>query len=270
MKTFVETLPHGARLRGYLHEQTGNSGEIGWGPRPAMIICPGGGYVFTSPREADPPAIAFLNMGFQVFLLDYRVGNQAGNQQPMEDLARSILLVRSQAEEWNIDPSKLAVLGFSAGAHLAGCLGVHWNDEEIARRCAAKDQRALRPDAMVLCYPVITAGPFAHKASLELVSAGCNLPMDYWSLETQVNKETTPTFLWHTMDDASVPVENSFLFAQALHKAGVECECHFFPHGRHGLSVCSEEVQTPSDTVGMWVPLCKKWLENRFGPLGGL
>ena len=269
MKTVCHTFDQGACLTGYLHEQ-GEHPEEQWGPRPAILICPGGGYVFTSPREADPPAMAFLNMGFQAFVLRYRVGEQAGNMQPLEDLARSVLLIRKQCEQWNIAPDKLVVLGFSAGAHLACSLGVHWDDEELLLRCAAEDALLLRPDAMVLSYPVITAGPFAHRQSIELVSRGSDKPLEYWSLETQVNRRTPPAFIWHTMNDPGVPVENSFLLAQALHRAGVECECHFFADGQHGMSVCSKEVNTPSDVVGMWVPLCKNWLERRFGALGGL
>ena len=135
MKSFVHTLPGGATLQAYLHEEIcGSDGQL-WGPRPAVILCPGGGYAFTSPREADPPAFLFLNMGLQVFILHYRVGEQAGKLQPMEDLARSILLVRERCSEWEIDPDRVAVMGFSAGAHLACSLGVHWDDEELARRC---------------------------------------------------------------------------------------------------------------------------------------
>lgn len=270
MKIIAHTLPGGAQLNAYLHENVLNPEQGEETPRPAMILCPGGGYSFTSPREADPPAMAFLNMGFQVFILYYRVGDQAGNLQPMEDLARSVLWVRENSSAWNIDPCKVAVMGFSAGAHLACSLCVHWDDEELIRRCGAQSGKALRPDAMVLAYPVITAGEFAHQRSIELVSRDCERPREYWSLEKQVNEQTPPAFLWHTMSDASVPVENSFLLAQALHKAGVECECHFFPQGEHGMSVCTREVQTPSATVGMWIPLCRNWLEHRFGTLGGL
>ena len=104
MKIIAHTLPGGAQLNAYLHENVLNPEQGEETPRPAMILCPGGGYSFTSPREADPPAMAFLNMGFQVFILYYRVGDQAGNLQPMEDLARSVLWVRENSSAWNIDP----------------------------------------------------------------------------------------------------------------------------------------------------------------------
>lgn len=117
--------------------------------RPAMIICPGGAYAFCSAREADPPAIAFLNMGFQVFLLRYPVGKMAGEKRPLFALASAIKLVREYADEWQTDPNRIAVIGFSAGGHLAASLGVHWNDPLLAEYCHVQDSRILRPDAMI-------------------------------------------------------------------------------------------------------------------------
>ena len=103
--------------------------------RPAIIICPGGAYAFCSAREADPPAIAFLNMGFQAFLLRYPVGKMAGEKRPLFALASAIKLVREYADEWQTDPNRIAVIGFSAGGHLAASLGVHWNDPLLAEYC---------------------------------------------------------------------------------------------------------------------------------------
>ena len=236
--------------------------------RPAIIICPGGAYAFCSARETDPPAIAFLNMGFQVFLLRYPVGKRAGEKRPLFALASAIKLVREYADEWQTDPNRIAVIGFSAGGHLAASLGVHWNDPLLAEYCHVQDSRILRPDAMILAYPVITAGPYAHRESIETVSRGCR-ESNYWSLETQVDEQTPPTFLWHTMDDGCVPVENSFLFAESLHKHRVACECHFFQSGPHGLSVATNEVASPSKNVHEWIHLCQNWLTSIFGELGG-
>ena len=126
-----------------------------------------------------------------------------------------------------MDKHKIVVCGFSAGGHLAASLGVHWNDPDIMRRCEVKDAQMLRPDAMILGYPVITAGIFAHRESIQRVSQDCHEDECYWSLETQVTEQTPPAFLWHTMNDPAVPIENSFLFAEQLHQAGVDCECHF-------------------------------------------
>lgn len=237
--------------------------------RVAMIICPGGGYGMLSDRESDPPAIAFLNMGLQVFVLQYPIKEDAGNKAPLESLARSVQIVRSNSKQWQIDPDKIAVCGFSAGAHVAGALGVHWNDPESLARCHAKSVDELRPNAMVLCYPVITAGEFAHSGSIRCVSRNCKESIDYWSLERHVNKNTPPTFLWHTMDDPVVPVENSFLFASALHQYGVGCECHFYEQGNHGMSLATREVGCANESIHTWITLCRNWLSSCFGVLGG-
>ena len=188
--------------------------------RPAVVICPGGAYEFCSVREADAPASAFLNMGLQVFILLYSCGEAAGGKQPLAEAAQSVRLVRERADEWWIDPQKILICGFSAGGHLAASLGVHWDDPALAERCGVQDASVLRPDAMVLGYPVITAGQYAHRNSIVNVSRASGEPEQYWSLEENVSEKTPPTFLWHTMTDNSVPVENSLLFVQQLQHPG--------------------------------------------------
>ena len=237
--------------------------------RPAVVICPGGAYEFCSVRESDAPASAFLNMGLQVFILLYSCGEAAGGKQPLTEAAQSVRLVRERADEWWIDPQKILICGFSAGGHLAASLGVHWDDPALAERCGVQDASVLRPDAMVLGYPVITAGQYAHRNSIVNVSRASGEPEQYWSLEENVSEKTPPTFLWHTMTDNSVPVENSLLFVQQLHRYGVACECHLFESGRHGMSVATREVDAASRAVHAWVGLCQTWLTARFGPLGG-
>ena len=228
--------------------------------RPAVVICPGGAYEFCSVREA---------MGLQVFILLYSCGEAAGGKQPLAEAAQSVRLVRERADEWWIDPQKILICGFSAGGHLAASLGVHWDDPALAERCGVQDASVLRPDAMVLGYPVITAGKYAHRNSIVNVSRASGEPEQYWSLEENVSEKTPPTFLWHTMTDDVVPVENSLLFVQQLHRYGVACECHLFESGRHGMSVATREVDAASRAVHAWVGLCQTWLSARFGPLGG-
>ena len=259
------TLPGGARLNAWLHSESPDGLP---NVRPALILCPGGAYVMVSDYDMDPPATVFLAMGFQVFMLEYSLNDRAGNKQPLEDLARSVQLVRQNCKKWLVDPDTVLVMGFSAGGHLTASLGVHWNDPELLARCGAAGGE-LRPDGLILGYPVITAGEFAHRQSIENVSASCAEPLSYWSLETQVTDETPPAFLWHTMDDEAVPVENSMLFAAALHKHGVPCECHLFRHGAHGLSVCTREVRQDSPAVRNWLQLCKDWISDQFGPIPG-
>ena len=237
--------------------------------RPAVVICPGGAYEFCSVREADAPASAFLNMGLQVFILLYSCGEAAGGKQPLTEAAQSVRLVRERADEWWIDPQKILICGFSAGGHLAASLGVHWDDPALAERCGVQDASVLRPDAMVLGYPVITAGQYAHRNSIVNVSRASGEPERYWSLEENVSEKMPPTCLRHTMSDDVVPVENSLLFVQQLHRYGVACECHLFESGRHGMSVATREVDAASRAVHAWVGLCQTWLSARFGPLGG-
>lgn len=267
LKTFP--ISENASLQAYLHAPSPEMPQESARQRPAMILCPGGAYEFCSDREADSPAFAFLNMGLQVFVLRYSTGGEAGNKNPLCELAASIKLVRENARQWQTHPNKILVGGFSAGGHLAAGIGVHWDDPEIGNRCGAQDPAQIRPDGLVLCYPVINAGPYAHETSIENVSRNCPEPRTYWSLETQVTAQTPPAFLWHTMTDDVVPVENSFLFAQQLHRHGVTCECHFFEQGSHGMSTATNEVGANSPAIHSWLALCQTWLSAHFGLLGG-
>lgn len=269
MDTAKIKISENATLTAYLHTHSKEMEHPETMARPAMIICPGGSYASCSDKEADPPAFAFFNMGIQVFVLRYSVKENAGNKQPLVELAKSIKLVRENCQNWQIDPQKIVVTGFSAGGHLAASIGVHWDDTEIIERCGCKCANDIRPDAMVLCYPVITSGKYAHRASVERINANCQMTEDYWSLETQVTEQTPPAFLWHTMNDASVPVENSILFAQQLHQYGVPCECHIFESGNHGMSIATKETGSASEHVNSWVALCHQWLTMRFGGLSG-
>lgn len=263
------SLPTGASLTAYLHPQSPEMRSAYATSRAALILCPGGGYSMLSDREVVPPAMIFFSMGFQVFVLSYSIGAGAANRTPLEELGRSVQLVRGNSQSWHIDPNRVAVLGFSAGGHLAASLGVHWNDPALLKRCDVHDARQLRPDALILSYPVITDGDKTHAETLQNVSRSHQEPPRYWALETHVTAETPPTFLWHTMDDDCVPVENSILFLQALHRAGVPCECHLYMHGQHGLSVCTGEVDCGQAAAKSWIALCKTWIESLFGDLGG-
>ena len=151
-------------------------------------------------------------------------------------------------------------MGFSAGGHLAASLGVLWDHPSLG--CPNGENR---PNALILCYPVITSGEFAHRQSLENVSGEEDpAKQTFWSLETHVSDRTPPAFLWHTYEDDAVPVENSLLFVSALRRAGVPCEFHLFEKGVHGLSLCNAEVATPMPPTAPWMGLCLTWLSNRF------
>jgi len=226
--------------------------------RPALVICAGGAYRWRSPREKDPVALEFLSMGYQVFLLEYSCGEAASDYRPLRELARTVELLRQNAETWHIDPTKLAVMGFSAGGHLAASLGALWNDPELAL------PPACRPDALVLCYPVISTGEFCHPESVRWVTGGDEGLRRKLHLPDRVTERFPPTFLWHGGQDESVPPENSLLLALALRRCRVPFEYHLFETGVHGISTCTQEVETPDPVCRAWVGLCKTWLNRRF------
>ncbi|MBF9016794.1 MULTISPECIES: alpha/beta hydrolase [unclassified Oceanispirochaeta] len=235
---------------------------------PCVLICPGGGYGFTSPREAEPVARAYNDQGFHALILHYRTAPHK-HPAPLLDVSNTLALLRQNAWELNVDPEKIIVCGFSAGGHLAASLGVHWNKEYLQNEiCSSRGQN--RPNALILSYPVISSGEDAHRGSFDNLlgeNADAQL-LEEMSLEKQVGNQTPPAFLWHTADDASVPVENSFLFAKALKKENIPFELHIYPSGPHGLSLATAETDESGDTsmtvphVQGWLELSARWIKN--------
>jgi acetyl esterase/lipase len=232
--------------------------------RGSVLICPGGAYSFTSPREAEPIALQFNAAGFHAFVLHYSVAPHK-HPQALLDISRSMCIIRNHAVLWNLDPNQIAVCGFSAGGHLAASLGVHWQ-HPLFDNIEGITPGNNRPDKLILAYPVITAGPHAHKASFDnlLGISPTNAIANFMSLEKQVSSKTPPTFIWHTLEDASVPVENTLLFANGLRKHNIPFEMHIFPYGPHGLSLATNETAVEpdqiNDHVSNWMPLCIEWL----------
>lgn len=228
--------------------------------RPAVVICPGGGYQFLSPREGEAIALQFAAAGFHTFILSYTVKPKY-YRQPLLELSQAVNEVRGRAREWKINPEQIAVCGFSAGGHLAASLGVHWDK--------LLDSPENKPNALILSYPVITSGAFTHGGSM-LHLLGPEPTEDLlaeMSLETQVSPGTPPTFLWHTVADQAVPVENSLFFAGALRKQNVPFELHIYPNGPHGLSLATVETDDSRGTdthVATWMGLCVEWLKGLF------
>ncbi len=233
------------------------------GRRPCVIIFPGGAYLSWAERESEPVALEWLRLGFQVCILHYSVRTTEDlpflGDAPMQDGAAAIRYIRGRAKEWAIDPDKITVCGFSAGGHAAGCTGVFWNTPHIP----GGDPRE-RPNAMILCYPVITGGRYAHRQSFFNLT-GDQEPSasnDAYSLELHVSPETPPTFLWHTYDDEAVPAENTLLMAQALRAAKVPMEMHLYAHGPHGRSICTSAIGQFDPHTGTWFPLAVEWLDS--------
>ena len=236
--------------------------------RPLVLICPGGGYEFTSDREAEAVAVQYIARGFHACVLRYSVA-PAEFPQSLCELAWSVAYLREHAKEYGIKPDKIIVSGFSAGGHLAASLGVFWKKDFIAQTLGVTSDM-VKPNGMILSYPVITSGEFAHTGSFE-----CLLGEDYndldkrkeQSLEFQVSKDTPTTFLWHTVTDDCVPVENSLLFFNALRKLEIPVEMHLYPVGGHGLSLANEETSHEDGgcvqkECQSWMELACKWMQN--------
>ena len=239
--------------------------------RPALIICPGGGYHFLSDREGEPVALRFAGLGYAAFVLRYSLPPQSPWPIPQRQLLAAIDHVRTNAERYHVKPDAVIPMGFSAGGHLAGCAATLWNRPEVYRPLKKKSP-AFRPDGAVLCYPVVTSGDYAHRDSFRrLLGDRYDELLETASLEKRVTRRTPPMFLWHTADDTSVPMENALLLDKALTARGVDHELRIYPHGSHGQSLADRTVFAPdqlhrlSTACAVWVAHCDAWLQHRFG-----
>lgn len=239
----------------YIHDDLTSYCET-YKKRPAIIICPGGAYAHLSPREKDPVAMPLFSAGYQVFILNYSVGTEnIKKSEPEKELADCVKYIKDHTDSLNVIPEQIAVLGFSAGGHLAASLCCHWQDYG----------ESYKPDCGVLCYPVISMGKYCHGPSRDTLCYGIRAREDYFSLENTVSDDTVPCFIWHTTEDATVPVQNSLLLAQSLSENNIPFELHLFQKGRHGLSAGHKETGPEEPGVQSWIDLCVKWLNDRWG-----
>jgi acetyl esterase/lipase len=283
-------------LHTYIHE---NSREFQTNhTRPAIVICPGGGYLGTSDREAEPVALRFAALGYHTFVLRYTTyykewvkdfqnppapNENSAYPQPLYDLSKALLTVRENASKWLVDPNKIAVCGFSAGGHLAASMSVQWNSQLLYDKFSVEPD-LLKPNATILGYPVVD-----YQLMKEKTAEADDFIKGFWNISSKaffgnsdpsteqlfeaspvnfVTPETPPTFIWHTADDDLVYAENSLRHATALAKNKVPYELHVFESGVHGLSLCDETTASNENHLNteckVWVDLASSWLKRHF------
>ena len=229
----------------------------------AVIICPGGGYGgLCIKREGYDVASAFNRHGIAAFVLKYRLPSDETMKNksigPLQDAQQAIKVVRERSEEWNVDPHKIGIMGFSAGGHLASTAGTHFDDEMIKN----KEKTSLRPDFMILVYPVISFyDSICHKGSRENLLG--KIPEEkqirFFSNELHVTPSTPPLFITQAEDDSVVPVANSLCFYESLKKNKVPVSLHIYSKGNHGY------LKNPP--FEEWFGRCIYWMKTSFSLL---
>ncbi len=252
-------------MNAYLYQATDEMPALK--KRPAVVVCPGGGYWFCSAREADPIAVSYLSAGYHAFVLYYSLGKYAAYPGPICDLSRALAHIRAHSDEWGVREDQIAVCGFSAGGHLTACQGTLWNRPDIqAAAGVTGDQN--RPNGLILGYPVITtdwmhtdeeqvyqriAGSMRREQAEQLLNCDRN-----------VGAHTPPAFLFHTAEDQVVPVTDSLRFATAMQQAGRPYELHVFPQGGHGAALATTLTGWAAPGVEQWMALSVNWLNRLF------
>ena len=230
-------------LTAYLQDVGGEFGGID--KRPAVLILPGGGYAMCSDREADPVAFPYLKAGYQAFILRYSVGKDSVWPNPLNDYEEAMALIREKSDEWHVISDRIAVIGFSAGGHLAAC---------------AATMSKNRPNAAILGYPVIDGDCVAVYESTAPDAAKA------------VDEKTCPCFVFTARTDSVVPVANTVHFLDALTRNDVIYESHIYSHGPHGFSTCDSSLQDLSvicSRAPRWVEDSVEWLKDVMGDFGG-
>lgn len=221
------------------------------GPRPLVLVLPGGGYRMTADHEGEPVARWLAGLGLHAVVLRYPVAPEGStgplHPAPLDAARAAVRWVRAGGTGLDVDPARVGVLGFSAGGHLAATLSTVGDEDADAR-----------PDATVLCYPVVSLEAEAHEGSVEALLGphADDAARAALSADRRVSGSTPPAFVWHTGDDGAVPVSNAVRYAQALWLAGVSAELHVYPTGRHGLGLADDAPH-----VATWTTACAEWLE---------
>lgn len=242
MQNFVLNLSNeGVTLTAYLPDYSPEMPYLD--KRKAILVIPGGAYKFCSDREAEPIAFAFMGKGYAAFILRYSLNENSAFPRPLDDAVEAMRIIREHAQEWKIDPERIAAIGFSAGGHL--CAAVSTMGEE-------------RPNAQILGYPCI----------LEKIGAILATPIP--GLDTEVDEKTPPAFIFASAEDNCVPIVNSLKYAETLDEHKIPFEMHIFSKGWHGFSLADSTVYGNKDEVeynedcAAWFDMCIKWLNKIF------
>jgi acetyl esterase/lipase len=226
----------------------------------AVIVCPGGGYLHLSmEKEGSDVARWWNSLGVTAFVLKYRLGPKYHHPIELGDAQRAIRTVRARASEWGIRPDRVGIMGFSAGGHLTSSAGTHF-DAGKPDAADAIDRQSSRADFLVLGYPVVSFTQNVHQGSKRALLGDNPDPklVENLSNELQVTAQTPPTFLFHTTNDQTVPVENSVMFYLALHKAGVPAEMHIYENGPHGVGLAPTD-----EALSSWPARLADWMRGR-------
>ena len=251
-------------LNCYLHENPPIAFEEKM-DRPAVVVCPGGGYSHLSEREADPVAFEYLAKGYNAFVLYYSLNEAAKFPKPIVDLSQALKIIRENADEWHITKDKIAVCGFSAGGHLCASLGVHWNLPEVQEKSGCHNGEN-QPNALILVYPGITTKLWeSHNLNMFIGNRDADEIKYLFDASLHVGAHTPPAFLVHTFMDNVVPVSESLTFATALEQNDIPFEMHISPNGYHGMGLGNRETARYVDpSFAKWMELSILWLDRLF------
>lgn len=226
--------------------------------RPAIVVCPGGGYMYCSPREAEPIALAYTARGFHAFVLRYSVGWKAGGFKPLQEISWAIGYLRANAEAWNIDPDKIVTCGFSAGGHLALSAGL---------------LAANKSNAMILGYPAASAPNMPGMSFMLQLLEGrrevTDTDAEKYDLVAHITKEAPPVFITATAQDLLTP-HGALSIAKRYSDLGKQYELHIFQYGPHGYALANEVTADGSSNnedpaYAQWLELSVHWLHRTFG-----
>ncbi|QMV44018.1 alpha/beta hydrolase [Cohnella cholangitidis] len=256
--------------------------------RPAVVICPGGGYTIISHNEGEPVALAYARAGYHAFVLTYSIKIDNPFPTALRELAKAMSIIRENAQEWLIDPDNISVAGFSAGGNLALSLGVNYRKPVITSEIGLTSEE-IKPNRLILGYPAVTlkARPTETPSFLiELMEKGLmpdfrgpniqeilmgkeNLTddeIDSLNLLQYLHDEMPQTFIWGTYEDMVIPATDLLGLAEQLYRRKVPCELHLFEKGQHGMSLGDESVKAGDQvghlSLGTWFDLCLKWMKQ--------